>query len=237
MTAQQRISVVVVDDHEIVRRGLRQLLEAQQTATVVGEAGTLREARSVIAATRPDVAIIDIVLPDGDGMQLCRELISQSVVTGCLLLTGFPDDRALLSAILAGASGYLAKDIPGDELSTAIEVAAAGGTTFNRDAAAAVLDRLHSEVTAQPLLDRLSRQERRVFELIGQGMSNREIGHQLNLTEKTVKNYVSRMFSKLDIQRRTEAAVLSARLAERRAQTRARGRGKTPPDSNLRDPT
>lgn len=225
MEAESRIAVVVIDDHEVVRRGVRHLLAGDGVATVVGEAGSLREARAVIASTEPDVAIIDVVLPDGDGVQLCRELLSRRRVKGCLLLTSFPDDRALLSAVLAGAAGYFPKGTAGTELRAAIRAAARGGTVFDRDTATVVLERLRVGSTEHPTIERLSPQERRVFELIGQGMSNREIARLLSITEKTVKNYVSRVYAKLDLQRRTEAAALSARLSERRAQAEARSSG------------
>lgn len=224
MPERRSLRVAVVDDHVIVREGLRSLLQSSPDRyEVVAEAATVAEALPAIEDTAPDLAIVDVVLPDGDGVELCRNIRSSNPQVACLLLTSFPDEHALLSAVIAGAAGYLSKDCDATELLAAVEEAVAGGS-LDHAAVDALLDRLHDLEGPTPL-PQLSSQESRVFELIGHGLSNREIAEQLFLTEKTVKNYVSRLLSKLDMSRRTEAAALAARLAERRAQTRARTGG------------
>jgi two-component system, NarL family, response regulator DevR len=218
-----RPRVVVVDDHELVRQGIRASLErASLPCEVVGEAATIADARTAIARATPDVAVLDVVLPDGDGIQLCREVRTRHPDTACLLLTTFPEPRAKLSAALAGAAAYLAKDTNGDELGRIVTAVAHGRRLLDDHAITAILDQLRTVDAEDPRLAQLTRQESRVFELIGQGLSNRQIAERLQLAERTVKNYTSRLLDKLEMERRSEAAVLAARLAERRAQRRAR---------------
>jgi two-component system, NarL family, response regulator DevR len=222
--------VVVVDDHEVVRKGIRTSLEqGSGICQVVGEAGTVAEARVLVDETSPDVAILDVVLPDGDGIQLCRELRARQPHTACVLLTSFPEPRGMLSAALAGAAAYLAKDGSSTDLVTTVLAVARGERLLDPEQMTVLLDELAaSDPDDDPLLRGLTRQERRVFELIGLGLSNRQIAGRLHLTERTIKNYSSRLLAKLEMERRSEAAILSARLSERRAQQRARG-GTTQP--------
>jgi DNA-binding NarL/FixJ family response regulator len=208
------ITVFLLDDHEIVRRGLAQLLESEPDITVVGEAGTAAQALARIPALRPDVAVLDVRLPDGDGVEVCRDV--RSSVTpppACLMLTSFSDDEALFAAIMAGAAGYQLKQVAGVDLVSAIRTVAAGGSLLDPRATAAVLERLRrGDEPADPRLASLSPQERRILELIAEGMTNRQIGTELYLAEKTVKNYVSSLLHKLGFTRRTEAAVYAAEL-------------------------
>jgi DNA-binding NarL/FixJ family response regulator len=208
------IRVFLLDDHEVVRRGVQDLLEAEPDITVVGEAGTAAEALARVPATRPDVAILDMRLPDGDGISVCRDLRSDFPDLACLMLTSFGDDEALLSAIMAGASGYLLKQVRGSDIVGAVRTVAAGGSLLDPRMTATVLERLRHPVTNDDPVDVLSEQERRVFDLIGEGLTNRQIGERLFLAEKTVKNYVSSVLSKLGMQRRTQAAALAARRQE-----------------------
>jgi DNA-binding NarL/FixJ family response regulator len=208
------IRVFLLDDHEVVRRGVQDLLEAEPDITVVGEAGTAAEALARVPATRPDVAILDMRLPDGDGISVCRDLRSDFPDMACLMLTSFGDDEALLSAIMAGASGYLLKQVRGSDIVGAVRTVAAGGSLLDPRMTATVLERLRHPVTNDDPVDVLSEQERRVFDLIGEGLTNRQIGERLFLAEKTVKNYVSSVLSKLGMQRRTQAAALAARRQE-----------------------
>jgi DNA-binding NarL/FixJ family response regulator len=216
------ISVFLLDDHEIVRRGIAQLLETEDDITIVGEAGSASQAVARIPALRPDVAILDVRLPDGDGVSVCRDI--RSAVTpppACLMLTSYSDDEALFGAIMAGASGYLLKQVAGVDLVGAVRTVAAGGSLLDPKATASVLDRLRkgSEPT-DPRFASLSPQERRILALIADGLTNRQIGAELYLAEKTVKNYVSSLLHKLGFSRRTEAAVYAA---ERRSQGPAGG--------------
>jgi DNA-binding NarL/FixJ family response regulator len=204
----------LLDDHEVVRRGVQDLLEAEPDITVVGEAGTAAEALARVPATRPDVAILDMRLPDGDGISVCRDLRSDFPDMACLMLTSFGDDEAQLSAIMAGASGYLLKQVRGSDIVGAVRTVAAGGSLLDPRMTATVLERLRHPVTNDDPVDVLSEQERRVFDLIGEGLTNRQIGERLFLAEKTVKNYVSSVLSKLGMQRRTQAAALAARRQE-----------------------
>jgi DNA-binding NarL/FixJ family response regulator len=215
-------TVLIVDDHAVVRGGLRTLLVEDPTLELVAEASTAAAAREALRRHQPDVAVFDVVLPDGDGIQLCREVERLSPSTRCLLLTSFPERRAQLSAAIAGAAGYLSKDVGTGEILRAIHAAAAGEQLLDEDGLQDVLDELAHEDEHHERLARLTPQEQRVFELIGQGLSNREIGATMHLSERTVKNYVSHLLSKLDMHRRTEAAVLAARISERRAQRVAR---------------
>lgn len=215
------VRVFLLDDHEVVRRGLRDLLEAEDDITVVGEAGTAEEALARVPATRPEVAVLDVRLPDGDGIEVCRELLSRHPDLRCIMLTSFADDEALLGAVMAGASGYVLKQVRGSDLVDGIRRVAAGETLLDVTASSRLLDRFRDHTRDDALLDVLSPQERRILDLISDGCSNRQIAERMYLAEKTVKNYVSNLLAKLGMSRRTEAAVYAARLAERR------GRGPT----------
>jgi DNA-binding NarL/FixJ family response regulator len=205
------IRVFLLDDHEIVRRGVRELLEAEADIEVVGEASTAAEALARVPATKPDVAVLDVRLPDGDGVSVCRELRSDRPDLACLMLTSFADDEALFDAIMAGAAGYVLKQIRGNDLVGAVRTVAAGGSLLDPRATAAVLERMRTPKAADPLAA-LTDQERRILDLIGEGLTNRQIGERMFLAEKTVKNYVSNLLSKLGLQRRTQAAVLATEV-------------------------
>ena len=205
------IRVFLLDDHEVVRRGVRELLEAEPDIEVVGEAGTAGEALARVAGSRPDVAVLDVRLPDGDGVSVCRELRSAHPELACLMLTSFADDEALFDAILAGAAGYVLKQIRGADLVGAVRTVAAGGSLLDPRATAAVMQRLRTPKALDPLAT-LTDQERRILELIGEGLTNREIGQRMFLAEKTVKNYVSNLLAKLGLQRRTQVAVLATEV-------------------------
>ncbi|MDX6197428.1 MAG: hypothetical protein QOJ79_579 [Actinomycetota bacterium] len=205
------IRVFLLDDHEIVRRGVRELLEAEPDIVVVGEASTAAEALARVPATKPDVAVLDVRLPDGNGVAVCRDLRSDLPELACLMLTSFADDEALFDAIMAGAAGYVLKQIRGTDLVGAVRTVAAGGSLLDPRAAAAVMERLRAPKAADPLAG-LTDQERRILELIGEGLTNRQIGERMFLAEKTVKNYVSNLLSKLGLQRRTQAAVLATEV-------------------------
>lgn len=207
------IRVFLVDDHEIVRRGVRELLEAEPGLEVVGEAATVDEAVSRVPAARPDVAVLDVRLPDGNGVTLCRELRDLMPGLACLMLTSFADDEAMLNAVLAGAAGYVLKDVRGNALVEGIRTVAAGGSLLDPKAASLVLERLRAPAQADPL-EGLSAQERKILGLIGEGLTNREIAGRLFLAEKTVKNYVSNVLAKLGLQRRTQVAVLATELRQ-----------------------
>ncbi len=210
--APDRIAVFLLDDHEIVRRGVRELLEASGDMEVVGEAGTAAEALARIPATRPQVAVLDVRLPDGNGVEVCREVRSRHPEVQCLMLTSFSDDEALMDAIMAGASGYVLKQIRGNDLADAIRRVARGESLLDPAVTRRVLDRLRNPAPADDRLAQLTDQERRILDLIARGMTNRQIGNELHLAEKTVKNYVSNLLAKLGMSRRTEAAVFAARL-------------------------
>ena len=205
------IRVFLLDDHEIVRRGVRELLEAEADIVVVGEASTAAEALARVPATHPDVAILDVRLPDGDGVSVCRDLRSERPDLQCLMLTSFADDEALFDAILAGAAGYVLKQIRGTDLVGAVRTIAAGGSLLDPRAAAMVMERMRTPKADDPLAA-LTDQERRILDLIGEGLTNRQIGERMFLAEKTVKNYVSNLLSKLGLQRRTQAAVLATEV-------------------------
>jgi len=200
------VRVFLLDDHEIVRRGVRELLEAEDDLVVVGEAGTVAEALVRVPAVRPDVAVLDVRLPDGDGIRVCRELRSADPSLGCLMLTSFADDDAMVGAIMAGAAGFVLKQVRGSDLVGAVRTVAAGGSLLDPRTTLQVLDRLRAPV-ADPLSS-LTDQERRILDLIGEGLTNRQIGERTFLAEKTVKNYVSSLLSKLGLDRRTQAAVM-----------------------------
>lgn len=204
-----RLRVFLLDDHELVRRGVRDMLEAEGDIEVVGEASTAAEARVRVPAVRPHVAVLDVRLPDGDGVTVCRDLRSAMPDLACLMLTSFSDDDALLGAIMAGASGYVLKQIRGADLVGAVRTVAAGGSLLDPQSTARMLARVRDQQSAKDPLDVLTEQERRILDLIGEGLTNRQIGERMFLAEKTVKNYVSSLLSKLGLQRRTQAAVLA----------------------------
>jgi two-component system, NarL family, response regulator DevR len=210
------VQVFLLDDHEVVRHGLAALLETQPDLSVVGEAATAAEALARVPALRPDVAVLDVRLPDGDGVQVCRQLRTQLPGLACLMLTSFADDEALFDSVMAGAAGYVLKELRGSDLVQAIRTVANGGSLLDPTATHQLLNRLRGVNSSQPdPLHRLTDQERKVLELIGQGMTNRQIGIELYLAEKTVKNYVSSLLGKLGMQRRTQAAVLATELRRR----------------------
>ena len=202
-----QLRVFLLDDHEVVRRGVRDMLEAEPDMVVVGEAATAAEAVDMAVRCRPDVAVLDIRLPDGDGITVCRDLLSELPDLACLMLTSFADDDALVASVLAGASGYLLKQIRGNELVQAVRTVAAGGSLLDPRATSIVIERLRDGVADDPFAV-LTAQERRVLELIAEGLTNRQIGEHMELAEKTVKNYVSALLEKLGLERRTQAAVL-----------------------------
>ena len=205
----------LLDDHEIVRRGLRELLEAEDDLVVVGEASTAEEALNRIPGLRPNVAVLDVRLPDGDGVAVCRDIRSRNPDIHCLMLTSFADDEALFSAILAGASGYVMKQVRGTDLVDAIRRVAQGQSLLDPAVTARVLERLRTPQQPEDDLASLTDQERRILDLIAEGLTNRQIGERMFLAEKTVKNYVSNVLMKLGMSRRSEAAAYAARLAER----------------------
>jgi two-component system response regulator DevR len=211
------ISVFLVDDHEVVRRGLADLLSGDPDLTVVGEAGSVSEAMARVPAVRPDVAVLDVRLPDGSGIDLCRDLLTKHDDLRCLILTSFTDEQSMLDAILAGASGYVVKDVRGMELAHAIKEVGAGKSLLDNRAAAALMSKLRRSeegTTEDDRLRDLSPTERTLLGLLGEGLTNREIGERMFLAEKTVKNYVSRLLAKLGMHRRTQAALLAAELRQ-----------------------
>jgi len=201
------IRVFLVDDHEVVRRGLRDLMDAEEDLDVVGDAATAGMALAGIAATSPDVAVLDVRLPDGNGVEVCREVRARDPRIACLMLTSFSDDEALFDAIMAGAAGYLLKDIKGNDLVDAVRRVAGGDSLLDPSVTGKVLERLRKGDEEDPRLKALSDQERRILALIAEGLTNRQIAERMHLAEKTVKNYVSNLLAKLGMQRRTEAAV------------------------------
>jgi DNA-binding NarL/FixJ family response regulator len=213
-SGQQRISVFLVDDHEIVRRGLTALLTAEPDIDVVGEAGTVASALARLPTLRPDVAVLDVRLPDGDGVSACREIRSMLPSTACLILTSYGDDRAILGAIAAGAAGYVLKQTAGSDLVAAVRTVAAGRSTLDAHATQRVMQRLREQTAGTDPLSALTEQEKRVLELIGEGLTNRQIAERMFLAEKTAKNYVSSVLSKLGMQRRAQAAAFVARITE-----------------------
>jgi two-component system, NarL family, response regulator DevR len=209
------VRVFLLDDHEVVRRGLRELLESEGDIEVVGEAGSAEEALGRIPATSPDVAVLDVRLPDGNGVEVCRDIRDRRPEIQCLMLTSFADDEALFSAIMAGAAGYLLKQVKGTELVDAVRRVARGESLLDPSVTARVLERLRRG-PADDELTGLTDQERRILDLIAEGLTNRQIGERMYLAEKTVKNYVSNVLAKLGMARRSEAAAYAARLAERK---------------------
>jgi DNA-binding NarL/FixJ family response regulator len=208
-----RIAVFLVDDHEIFRRGVQALLAGEPDIEVIGEADTASGALARMPALRPDVAVLDVRLPDGDGITVCREICSALPDTACLMLTGYGDDQALLGAIMAGAAGYVSKQTCGTDLVSALRAVASGQSILDPSASRQVMARLRQHAAADPVAA-LSDQEKRVLELIGAGLTNRQIAERMFLAEKTVKNYVSSLLTKLGMQRRTQAAAFSVRHAD-----------------------
>ncbi len=209
------LRIFLVDDHEVVRRGVRDMLEVEDDFEVVGDAGTVEEAIHRVAATRPDVAVLDVRLPDGSGVELCRELRSTYPDIACLMLTSFDDDEALFEAIVAGASGYVLKQVKGSDIVDAIRQVGAGRSLLDPALTARVTERLRVGTAEDPRLAGLSAQERRVLDLLADGLTNRQIAAEMFLAEKTVKNYVSNLLAKMGMSRRTEAAVYAARHSAR----------------------
>ena len=205
------IRVFLLDDHELVRRGLADLLNLEEDLEVVGEAANRAEAMTRLAASRPDVAVLDVRLPDGTGVEVCRDISSELPDLKCLMLTSYADDEALFDAIMAGASGYVLKDIRGHDLVEAIRAVAAGRSLLDPASTTRVLERLRAREDAPKIEDALTDQERKILDLIGEGLTNRQIGERMFLAEKTVKNYVSSLLAKLGMERRTQAAAYVAR--------------------------
>src|SRR5919112_467475 len=207
-----RIRVYLLDDHEVVREGLRSLLESAGDIEVVGESGTATEAASRIPALRPDVAVLDARLPDGSGIEVCRTIRSVDPSLKALILTSYDDDEALFSAIMAGAAGYVLKDVRGNDLIDAIRRVAAGQSLIDPALMARVLDRVRNGPQVAPELQNLSEQEMRLLGHLAEGLTNRQISERMFLAEQTVKNYVSALLHKLGLERRTQAAVLATKL-------------------------
>ncbi|WP_225829923.1 response regulator transcription factor [Streptomyces sp. NK08204] len=215
-TEQNPIRVFLLDDHEVVRRGLTDLLDAEPDICVVGDADTAEHALVRGPALRPHVAVLDVRLPDGDGISVCRELRSRMPDLACLMLTSFDDEEALLDAIMAGASGYVLKQIRGSDLVSAVRTVATGQSMLDPATTARLMRSLRADPAETPSLPpelaSLSPRERDILALIGDGLTNREIGKKLYLSEKTVKNHISRLLAKLGVQRRVQAAVLASHL-------------------------
>jgi len=212
----EKITVYLLDDHEIVRLGLRDLLESDGDIEVIGESGSVAHGQAQILALRPQVAVLDGRLPDGSGIDVCREIRSRDPGIAALILTSFDDDEALFAAIMAGAAGYVLKQIRGSDLIDSVRRVAAGQSLLDPAVTARVLERVRRGPELDPALSPLTDQERRVLSLIGEGMTNRQIAEAMFLAEKTVKNYVSSLLAKLGLQRRTQAALFSARHPDAR---------------------
>jgi two-component system, NarL family, response regulator DevR len=212
-----KIRIFILDDHELVRTGLKTLLDAEDDMDVVGQAATAQQGLEEIGTLLPDVAILDVRLPDGSGIEVCREIRSLYPDVSCLMLTSYADDDALFSAIMAGAAGYVLKEIGGSDLIGDIRRVSQGRSLIDANLSKDIFDRLRKSQKTEARLSSLSPQERRVLDLIAQGRSNRQIAEEIFLAEKTVKNYVSSLLAKLGMQRRTEAGVYAAILAERKA--------------------
>ena len=212
------VKVFLVDDHEVVRRGLAGLLASDPELEIVGEAGSVSEAKARIPALKPDVVVLDVRLPDGNGIELCRDLVSEHPDLRCLMLTSFTSDEAMLEAILAGASGYVVKDIKGMELAQAIKAVGAGKSLLDNRAAAALMAKLRGAAEREDPLSGLTEQERTLLTLLSEGLTNRQIAARMFLAEKTVKNYVSRLLAKLGMERRTQAAVFASKLDQQSGQ-------------------
>ncbi|MFI6347370.1 response regulator [Streptomyces sp. NPDC050560] len=213
------IRVFLLDDHEVVRRGVRDLLDDEPDITVVGEAGTAERALARVPALRPRVAVLDVRLPDGDGVSVCRELRSRMPELACLMLTSFDDEEALLDSIMAGASGYVLKQIQGSDLVSAVRTVAAGQSLLDPSATTRLMARLRQGPRQEEQREEvpgLTDREREILALIGEGLTNRQIGERLYLAEKTVKNHISRLLAKLGVERRVQAAVIATRARDRR---------------------
>jgi DNA-binding NarL/FixJ family response regulator len=215
---QAPITVFLLDDHEIVRRGVRGVLAAETDIDVVGEAGTAAAALLELPSLRPDVAVLDVRLPDGDGVSVCREICSALPRTACLMLTSYGDDQALIGAIMAGAAGYVLKQTVGSDLVTAVRTVASGQSMLDADATRRVMARLRDRSASVDPLSALTEQEKRVLDLIGEGLTNRQIAERMSLAEKTAKNYVSSLLGKLGMERRSQAASFATRLATNRGE-------------------
>ena len=214
------IRVFILDDHEIVRTGLRSLFEAEDDFDVVGEAATTAEALDRIPPTHPDVALLDVRLPDGNGIEVCRQIRSDWPEIACIMLTSYADDEALFAAIMAGAAGYVLKQVGATSLVDDVRRVASGQSLLDPALTERVLERLRDQSDEDPLIASLTPQERRILDLVAEGQTNRQIAASLFLAEKTVKNYVSNLLAKLGMERRTQAATYATRVAERSAQTR-----------------
>jgi two-component system response regulator DevR len=214
------IRVFLLDDHEIVRAGLRSLFETDDEFVVVGEAATAAEALDRIPATRPHVAILDVRLPDGSGIEVCRDIRSHSPEIACVMLTSYADDEALVAAVMAGAAGYVLKQVGAVSLVEDVRRVAAGQSLMDPALIQRLLEKIRRGSEEDPLLAGLTPQERRILDLVAEGQTNRQIANELYLAEKTVKNYVSNLLSKLGMERRTQAASYATRVAERSAQAR-----------------
>ncbi|MFJ8781772.1 response regulator [Streptomyces sp. NPDC102476] len=215
------IRVFLLDDHEVVRRGVHDLLNDEPDITVVGEAATVEQALIRVPALRPQVAVLDVRLPDGDGVTVCRELRSQMPELACLMLTSFDDEEALLDSIMAGASGYVLKQIKGSDLVSAVRTVAAGQSLLDPSATAKLMARLRQGQEPEPepdALPGLTDREREILALIGEGLTNRQIGQRLFLAEKTVKNHISRLLAKLGVERRIQAAVIATQAQDQATQ-------------------
>ncbi|MFF9091205.1 response regulator [Streptomyces sp. NPDC014991] len=217
------IRVFLLDDHEVVRRGVHDLLDDEPDITVVGEAATVEQALVRVPALRPDVAVLDVRLPDGDGISVCRELRSHQPDLACLMLTSFDEEEALLDSIMAGASGYVLKQIQGSDLVSAVRTVARGQSLLDPSATTRLMARLRGgqQEAGPEALSGLTEREREILALIGEGLTNRQIGRRLYLAEKTVKNHISRLLAKLGVERRVQAAVIATQAQDR---LRTRGR-------------
>ena len=216
MTQPERIRIYLLDDHEVVRQGLRALLESAGDIEVVGESGSAEEAAARIPALHPHVAVLDGRLPDGSGIEVCRQVRAVDPSIRALILTSYDDDEALFAAIMAGASGYVLKEIKGADLVGAVRQVAAGNSLRDPALPARVLDRVRTGPATAPELAELTDQELKLLALIAEGLTNRQIGERMFLAEKTVKNYVSSILAKLGLERRTQAAVLASKLLDPR---------------------
>ena len=207
----KKVTVFLLDDHELVREGVRQLLEADGTIEVVGEAGTCADAVARIRATRPQVAVLDVQLPDGSGVEVCRDVRSLDPDLACLMLTSFSDEEALFQSVLAGAAGYVLKQIRGNDLVSAVHRVARGHTLIAPEVTGQLLDRLRNPDLQDPRMASLTELERTILDLVAEGLTNRQIAAKVNRAETTVKNYMSSILMKLGMTRRTEAAVFAVR--------------------------
>ncbi|MCH0561215.1 response regulator transcription factor [Streptomyces sp. MUM 16J] len=213
------VKVFLLDDHEVVRRGVHDLLDAEPDLTVVGEAATVEQALARVPAVRPDVAVLDMRLPDGDGVSVCRELRSRMPDLACLMLTSFDDEEALLDSIMAGAAGYVLKQINGTDLVSAVRTVASGQSLLDPGATTRLMSRLRRDAEPEtPDFPQLTEREREILALIGEGLTNRQIGQRLYLAEKTVKNHISRLLAKLGVERRIQAAVIATQTQAAREQ-------------------